>query len=420
MTQTRFSPVILTTLALAAGTPLALAQDQDGDGRTLRVTLNQSLTANDNLALAADSAGTTLQALTRLGFALTTEGATDRLALTGGLGLRLVDGPGTDGLEWRLADPRIALAYSRLGAAAQLDLDLGYRQDDIAFLRPLTDFAGPGGVVDLPEDLDDLTGTGTRHALSFGARLELRRDAPLGVTLSAGQERLSYSDVTDPELIDTTRSRLGLGLRLDISPALAATADLTASRFATAAEPDRDTLALAGALRLVRPDGEWRFTLDLADTPDGTRSGLGLARGLELPNGGIDLSLGLTRGVEGDLGLVGALDYQRLHAGGEITAGLRHSLSTGNDDTEQRVTALNLGLTQALGADWSLSLEAAWARTEATATGTRDDRTDLGLTLSRALTPDWSVDLGLTHQIRDEAADTGLSLSIGRAFTLPF
>lgn len=421
----RRRPVLSTALALGfvplvLAAPHVLAQDPDDDGRTLTFGLTQGITLNDNLALDATSAGTTVQANTGLSFALATETATDRLDLSGAGGLRIVDGPGYDGTEVRMSDPRLAFSYTRLGARAELGLSLAYERADIAFLRPLSDFAGPGGEITLPDDLDDLTGSGTREALSFGASLELRKDAPFGITLSAGQDRLAYRDVTDPDLLDNTRTSLGLGLRFDLNEVTTATLDLSASRFEEAGAGSRDTQGLAGAIAFARPNGTLSFRLTLDDTPDGQRASFSVARDFALPTGALDLSLGLTRGVDDEISATGSLRYAQDYAGGQVTAALRQSVTAGNDDTEQRLSAVTLGLSHDLGNLGTLGLDAAWARTVETADGSSTEQADFGVALSRNLSRDWSLDVGLRHTIREDADDTSLSLTIGRNFTLPF
>jgi hypothetical protein len=227
--KARIRIFVLAALGLCAGYPplssMAWAQDDRADGPVLSIGLNERLEWSSNPSLAADSAGGRLVSNTRLTFSLSDSTALSRFELTGNTGLRIVDSAAS-GFNATVADPRIALAYSRLGATSQLDINAGLRINDIAFLRPLTDFIGPDGVLDLPTDFDDLRGSGTRQSLQFGVKLSLREDAPFGLVLAAGVTDLRYIDVTNPDLTDNTRGYLRATARLDITEVTQATIGL--------------------------------------------------------------------------------------------------------------------------------------------------------------------------------------------------
>ncbi|MBL4812258.1 MAG: hypothetical protein JKX69_07875, partial [Rhodobacteraceae bacterium] len=198
-------PVILSPFAVLA---------QDSGGFTLQVVVEQSLEASSNLALSAESAGTTTQSLTQLSFHIASETHVSALSLDAAFGLRAANGPATDGTELTATDPRIALAYSQRAANASFEINADYTQSDIAYSR-LSDFVDPvSGELTLPDDISDLQGTGTRQSLNFGATLRLREDAPLGVTLTASVADLSYRDTSSAELFDNRRTRLGTTVRL--------------------------------------------------------------------------------------------------------------------------------------------------------------------------------------------------------------
>ena len=66
------------------------------------------------------------------------------------------------------------------------------------------------GGIDLPDDIDELTGRGTRRDTDINASLRLGEGRPLGLGFSAGMSNLSYDDVTSDSLFDSTRTRLGV------------------------------------------------------------------------------------------------------------------------------------------------------------------------------------------------------------------
>lgn len=417
----------LAALPLAVALTTGMAQGQNADapsGPLLTFGTNLRLTASDNAGLEPVSAGTTITASNSLAFGLRDETAVTVLALDITTTSRLTDGPGTDGIDSNfLADPRIKLAYTRLGATARLDLVADLRRSDIAFLRPLTDFGGPDGTVTLPIDFADLTGSGIRESLDFDAQLSLRDDAPFGLVLAAGINDLRYENTSDPELIDASRVYLSATARLDINDVTQANAGLRLSRYTDAVETN-DTLGLTAGLTIARPDGDLRFNLGLDDITDGGRLSLGAGRDFERPLGAYGFDLGVTRDADGDVNLTGALNLRRDFVQGTATASLTQSISSGGTDDEALQTALSLGYSTELTPLTSLSLTAGYGRSEDTGTGDTVTSASLGATLGYALTEDWSLDLGVSYQMRDEdgvglAQENSVFVGLSRSFELP-
>lgn len=414
-------------LAIVA-TGMALAQDEAPSGPVLSFGTNLRLTASDNAGLDPVSDGTTITASNSLSFGLRDETAATTLALDLTAISRLTDGPGTDGYKSSfLADPRIKLAYSRLGPTSRLDLVADLHRSDIAFLRLLTDFAGPDGTIILPTDFDDLTGSGIRQSLDFDAQLTLRDDAPFGLVLGTGINDLRYEDTTDPELIDATRSYVSATARLDINEVTQATLGLRFSRYEDATEVN-DTLDLDGGLTIARPDGTLRFNLGLGDITDGTRVSFGLGRDVERPLGAYGFDLGVTRDADGNVDLTGALTLRQDFVQGSATASLSRGINSGGTDDETLQTALTLRYSTELTPLTSLSLSLAYATSEDTGAGVTVDSASFGATFGYALTEAWSLDFGYSYQMRNEdgaGANTGraeansLFVGLSRSFDLP-
>lgn len=437
----------------------ALAQEREGGGVLLSFGLDQRLEADDNLDLDPVSEGTTVTATTRLSFGLLAETAVDRLSLEAATALRAVDGP--EGGESFLDDTRLGLGYTREGASARLSLDAGYRSARVEYLRPLEDFLDEGGVIVLPEDLDDLEGEGTRATTSFGAKLELGLDAPLGLTLDARASALDYSDVTDPDLTDTRRLRLGATARLALSPVMAGTLSLSHVTFEDddAADTRRETLAaeigldydvspvltasaglgfstldirefgatetvegatLRLSLGLDRPNGDYSFDLASRVTEDGIRQDITLGRSLELPQGTLEASLGVTGIDWEEFEAIGALSWrQELTPGSQVSAQLRRAVVVNADDEDELVTALAVGYSRELTPVAGIDLDLTFSVAEEG--GGSTDRASFTATYRHALTEDWTLDAGYRHRLEDEpgpgtASSNSVFLGLGRRF----
>ena len=431
MTYSRITQTaVLASLGLVSGygmlsNSFAMAQQEtDGaSGPVLTVSLSQNLSFDSNAGLASSGGDSTVQANTGLSFALTDETALSTFALTGSTGLRLADGPATSGFEAALADPRIALAYARIGATSRLDLNAGLRINDIAYLRPLTDFLDENGVPQLPSDFADLRGSGIRQNLNFDVSLSLRDDAPFGIVLAAGISDLRYTDVTDPDLTDNQRSYVRATARLDINEVTQATVGLA---YATYTDNDKsnDTLGLTGALSITRPDGELRFNLGLDDLAGDLRSSFSVGRSFDRPNGSLSFDLGTSIDADGNLDLTGNIALSQEFAQGSASASLSQSVVPGSGDAQELQTALSLGFTRELSDLASLSLGLAYAVSEDTDTGLTVDTASVTASLGYALSADWNLNVGASYESRDEdgagsAQNTSVFVGLSRDFAFP-
>ena len=402
--------LVATSLALPA-LPVAA---QDG-GLRYSFGLSQRLETSQNPGLAIPAGASSTNAVTALSFGLTSSTPTETLALALDGGLQLSK-TGGDALVTGLEGPQLSFGYDRQGGNAAFATSLDYSDARIETLRPLTDFLNDQGQIELPENPDDLVGTGNRRTSGASFRLDLGTEAPLGVSLSAGFDQTNYADVSDPDLVDTRSMDLGATAQLRFSETLAGTLSLNQSQFEAedAAATSRVTQGLdfginqqisprlslsAGAgLSIARTAGESR-----SENPT-ARVGLDLA----LPNGGLAFDLGLDS--------VGISWQQALPRGG-ISAALSHNpdadgsgqttvLALNYDQSLSPVSGLNFGLSHS---DFSNPGENAVARTDLTAS------------YSHSLTPDWGMTLGANHSLRDEdtvgaANSSTLFLSLSRNF----
>lgn len=455
-------PIVLTLATGASAVCLAalpLAAQEEVGGLLVRLGLEQRLEYGENLGLDLPEEGSTARASTALSFGLTSETRTQTFALQTGAALRFEDGP--TGSDAGIVDPQASLSYSREAANATLSLSAYYRETDVDFLRPLEDFVNDEGVIELPEDLEDLNGTGTRIGFGGTAGLEFGTSAPLGLALRAGASGIDYRDVTDPDLVRIRRANAGATVKLRFSPVSEGRIALDQRLYDAddAEQTHRETTTLsAGLTREISP----RAVLDLSlgrtivdteefgvttrekgidaaigldyampngsasadfaatTTQDGTRLDLTFGRSLDLPTGALSASLGLTRPEGGDVELIGALLWRRDLPTGSLTARAERSVRTTNSDEQRLTTFLAVGYDHQINDVSGLGLDMSYAFIDETGTDASEDRASLSASYSHALTADWNMNLGLAYQMREEAGDRADSQSVfvtlGRSF----
>ena len=428
-------------LALLLGAGVAVPQQAGGTLLTFGTTAG--IVVDDNRSLDPDGEGTTLQGTARLDFALRYDTPLQSLAISGDAGLRAVSAPDDeDDLSSAFADPSLRFAYQRQARDARLSLNGSLRRTAIAFIEP---FAIPGDpllpdppapVVDpidpddpdavpLPvvddlddpeepddpqvlDDLDDLdvrTGDGTRINYALGARLELRRRAPLGVTLSAGTSGRRYDDIGSAEFSDETRRNAGVALRFTLNPVTRANLALTYSDFDQdgAEEGLRQTYAVTAGVSRRLTAGTVSLSGTATSTEDGERYGLSVNRRLRLPLWTFTGRLGVTQTVDGDLSPSLGFGATRALPDGTVSASLDRSIRSGSDDEEREVTQISVDYSKALTPLASFGADLSYVQSDGTGGADSESFGSAGVSLSRTLTEDWSASLSLRHRVENDA-----------------
>lgn len=401
-------------------------QAQETGGVLLTFGIEARVETSSNLGLEVPAEGSTTQGTTRLSFGLLSETPSQRLSFNASAALRAATGPGVDAAQTGLTDPRASLSYRHETASTTIAVSGSVREDDISFLRSLDDFVNEDGEVELPEDLDDLNGTGQRQSQDLSAAIDWGTNSRLGMGLTATINSLNYSDAS-PDLFDNRRDGLSARVRLSLSDVTEATLGATASRF-TDDDPTsglRETTSLNADIVHSRPNGTMSAHLSHTQTEDGTRTSLSFGRSMDLPLGSLSATLGVTRGVTGKTGLTGELSYRRDGPNGSLSLRLSSSFLPGSDDTERQVTALRLGYNHALGPATTLGTTFSYVSSLETETDLVTDNGSFGITLSRQLTSDWTLDTGLRYDMRNEdgvgrATGNTLFLTLRRSFDTRF
>ena len=445
--------------ATAAGLALVLtttaAQAQDAPPR-LTFDLGSRLTLDDNPDLAAGGSDPRSGLDTDLGLTLNTTTRDQAFSLAVDGLLRLDD----EGLAFR--DPAVRLSYSREAATSRLALSGVLQQSPVDLFEPL--ISSDGGVI----TTDILATTGTITSRSAELTFATGLDGPLGFDLAASTSARDYSDTTDPRIFDSTSSELTLGVHLRMPSAgreIGLSAGTSASDYQNTTQTSRTgrdlTLSYAQDLR---PDLRMQATLGqsttttreagtadstasgatgsldvTADLPNGTasvtlasdrdaagsRQSLRFARSLDLPDGSLTASLGLSSraGQEGQL--VGNLSYAQDLATGSfgVTLSRQVSLNALGQDVANTVLGLDYAHDLNEVSRLTLSLDLLQTGSGGSAGVTDAQRQTFTASYSRDLIADWQVTAGyrfrsLDTSTADKAQSNSIFLSINRQFVL--
>ncbi len=457
-----------TGLALASGllgcaVLPALAQQSESGMRAV-FGISQELEAGDNLALEFPEEGSTVLSTTTLSFDFLTETRTQQLSFGIDGKIRAGRIPSGSDLQTGFVEPSARLAYSREAANAKISASANYRETDISFLLPLSEFIDENGIIILPEDFEDLRGSGTRQTYGANIGFETGLNAPLGFNFNAGVSGISYSGPGTTGLTDIRRSNLSIGARLRFSDVttgeitfaqktyeaddalnterdtesweFALTRDVSEAATLTAAIGYTDIEERENGSVVLREDGlngRLSYSLDLpngsigasyAATRDqnGLRDTVRVNRALDLPTGSLAFNIGTTRKDGGNANLIGGINWQNTLPTGSIRLGLQRNVTVNADDEERIATTLDLGYIYEINALSSIRFNAAYGMTEQSS-GADTRRTDITLGYAYALTKDWNLNTGVAYRVRDEdvlgkSDSASIYVTIGRSFTV--
>ncbi len=397
---------LVPALAIAHG---ASAQDEDG-GVRLSIGVSERVSATRNLALDPVSQGTTIRSDTSVRLSFSSVTRTQQLTFSSSAALNAVN-PANGSTSYQFTTPGLSFGYARQGAGSNFGVNASLTSRDISFLRPLEDFLNEEGELELPNDLADLKGTGTRLSYGGSTSLDWGQDGPLGMGISAGVRFVDYRDA-GPALFDNRTAWAALRLQMKPTEGRSLSSSLRFSRFDSdnPTTTPRDTISLSNRLSLALPSGDGQIfgSLGITHVDAGTRYSLGAGMQKDLPGGSVGFTLNGTRTLKGTLALTGAVNLQRDLPVGQFSARVRRSVTEDSNNAERLVTSAGVSFSRDLTPRTSLSLGADYARTKATATNSTVTNATLRASVGHQLTPDWNINLGYDRRYRNEsAANTG-------------
>lgn len=220
-------PAVAAAGVLAVGfVSIASAQqDRGAGGKTLLVSVGQSLRYSDNIDLVSDPDDSVLLARTDLGVAFSSVTRTQSFRLSFGGAFEA----GTDG-STDLSDPYVRASYAIEGANSRLNASATYTRIEI-------DDAFRQGVVVLPGDDDEpISETarieeGVRTDRNYTLGFETGLRAPVGFQLNLSSRTRRYSDTTSTNLFDSDTRRADALVLFRIDPQVTARVTASYSRY---------------------------------------------------------------------------------------------------------------------------------------------------------------------------------------------
>lgn len=429
----RRSGQLLSGVCALGATLLPGASLAQEGGTLLTFGIENRLEISRNADLANPAEGTDLANVTQLSFGISSETPLDRLEfdVTGAVIAQSTD----DGSEIDFGRSALTFGYTREVPTAALGLAAEFRTDDV----------GAFG-----DDLGAVDETGTRSDLFLSAGLEIGRTSGIGLALGLAYDKTDYTDVTDPDLVDTEEwrgdltsilrfsevatGRLGVRYRhreeedlgttvtdattvfAGLDYALSERADLDIELGYTETEIEEfDVIETERG-----PDASIRLSYDMpvgtaytqlsvaTDADEGQRETLEFGRALETDRDSISARLGLTHGDETGTDLVGELAWTRALPDGSIGVSLEHSVSYDADDaaeTGDSIFSLNWtkNVSERSTILFDLEYEISDSPTE------RIEQVSLDAGYNYLLTPDWSLSSGVGYTVRDDAGGRATS-----------
>lgn len=402
---------------------LVQAQERGPVGPRLILDIRQLIETDSNYDLSLSPGGRSTYADTLLSLTFLDETPNQRLSLATSGALRASHGPGFGSEGSGFVRPSIAFAYGREGAGSSLDLNARAQETEIDFVRDLADL-DDGGVIEIPDDISDLTGTGTRRSLSADVALRWRQDTPLGFGVLAGISDTSYHDASSTSLHDFRRAWLGVSAQMLLDKITSVNLDLRNTHY-TSDDPlntNLDTLTFSADLVREFPAGSLTGQAVASRTDEGNRYDLSIGGSREFPLGVVSASIGATHMASGHTGLIGGANLNYELPRSIVTASLQRTVLTDNDDSERLFTMFSLGLVQELTPRSLFSVDMFYAISDASFTGGQDvDTASLTATYSYDVTEDWGLNLGYRHRLRKEGGQPNVNsnavfVSLGRSF----
>lgn len=449
--------------ATASGLTLLIlpAVAQENPGVRITAGVEQRFEAGDNLALEDPEEGQTALSTTTLSFGLVTETVGQSLSVDGRFGLRAGEIPTGSDISTGFVDPQINLSYTRESANAVWNVDGNYRESDVSFSPSLSEFLNADGDLVLPEDFEDLEGTGTRRSYRFSTDLEVARNAPLSFIFDASIRAITF-DAQSASLNDSLRYSFGARANLRISEVTTGFTRYDFDRFESdnSANTERDTNAVeVGITQQVSPRASFEAALgfsDISETQngiststsgatgrfsfsyampdgaitgsfvtsqdqDGSRNNLLVGRSFILPDGSLSVNVGATSEEGSDVGLIGNLSYTKNLPTGSLSAGIRRNVTVNNNDEERISTTADVGYSHTINDLSSLDVDFTFGLVDGSGGSDDTQQADLSARYNYDLTEDWTLSTGVRYRVRDEddgssSDSTSLFVTLRRDF----
>ncbi|WP_141134903.1 hypothetical protein [Tropicimonas sediminicola] len=448
--------VVVGTVSMFAA--VASSQQARELGEELFFDLSTGFLANDNYERLETPSGDTYLWVSDVTLGYSSE--TDVSSFDASIGGRLQLGEfGEDPDEnGGFINPFLSLAYGRDGVASDFTTSLLLRETDNGL-----------DITEIENSTDLIIDQGTRRDLKFAAGLSLGKDAPVSFEGDLAYAERRFLDSDDPDLTDQdtvavsaelgfaltrtarllvtgaykdrddiddikndeTNSSFGIGLLAEIDPTLTFRGTLSHSINETTRTRDgervtdteeRPTIDLA--LFQDRNNGTNRVSLSSELDGGGYRTTLSAGREMELRDGLLDFSLGVTRTESGHTNPVGSLEWTRQNRDSVFSLSFNNGVQTDDDDNEVLFSRLSATFLQEVTAVSGFRVSVGTSASEGLDDDTDDRRyASAGLSYFHDLDRDWSFVAGYIHEYSVDGGDDTMTsnqifATIDRRFSL--
>lgn len=355
------------------------------------------------------SNGTSEWSITSLDFSSSSVTPAQTLEFSAGAGLGIQRHP--DGsVDTSINTPFVNLDYKHSTLSTVLDLNGSYILTTLDQLASPEDFLNDQGQIVLPSNPAALTSTGLEQDVNLGARLELGRDAKVGLVLAVSGEQISYTETTDPALQDqnsanaSATGRFSYSEQGDITLGVSAEHQVTLVPGTTGKSTKdivRDTqnltlgtnydispiLTVGGFVQyeLVQETGQ-------ADTSSPRAQ---IQVDYSLPDGSLQFQLG-------------DQDSQLTYSKNTPTGSYSVFVSSGLDDSGNgTLNQAGFNLSQAINQVSGVSMGLYYSGDNGSSTGPDVTSSVLVVSYNHQLNKDWDVNVGVNYRLRDPASNTG-------------
>ncbi|WP_108813418.1 hypothetical protein [Loktanella sp. Alg231-35] len=381
--------LVLTCLCPSVG----LAQEADPGGVFFTFDFSQEFEASTDSDLVTEEVEDGLVSTTSLDFEAVTETRTQRLAFELGTDLRI------DEDDIVLDSNTVGLTYARTGADAEFEASLAFQRADISFLRDITDFIGDDGVIVLPDDIDELTGSGFRNTSTFATSLSWNETAPIGYSFGVGVETLRYEDASTA-LVDSDMATVDVGVRFDLSAVITANVALGFERLEEDGEAAENTQSLSTALTFDRPLGDLTARLTASRDDDGdTFWAAVLERSFAVPGGNFEGALGVAEDEVGDAQVTARLSYDKDIPSGLVSVSAERDVGAGADSG---TTTLQASYERDLSPITNIRFGFDFGQSEEFDSDTTIATGGVSIRYGYELTPLWELNVGARADARDD------------------
>ncbi|WP_264773191.1 hypothetical protein [Defluviimonas salinarum] len=452
------APGTATVTAPVAGTAPPAASTAPAGGLQVDVNIESKVTYDDNFGLDPVSPGdsTVFDNTLRVGVSNITAIDDFRLDASGVYRFADFAGSSASGFE----DPTVKFRYRRDTGNSVLTAYGRFRDVDRDFLDPF-----------LVEQVDPISnvllgGGGQLKTKSYGAALQTGINDPIGFNLSVDHDEQTYTNVTDPALVDNQTDQAAAGVSMRVSPMTqlrlgASIEDYTAD---DTVQTDRRTLdytlgvtqdinpvllldaqigwtdvetdtvfgtttrdGITGSLQLtkVMSNGTAFVSADSSINENGRTQTLRFGRDLQLPTGTLSATLGAADSPSGEVFVIGSLAYGQQLRNSTVTLAVDRGLSTDSLSNDVIDTRVRLGYGYIIDSVSRINMSLNWGHSEPAGTNTAPTvtRTSFNASYSRALTQDWDLTGGVVlRDLQDsgasgDARSNAVFLSLDRDFS---